>query len=317
MADRKQPRPSSADAARIADMRQRIAAVPFAQELLDIEEQVAGQTFFEKDMKDSIGRCYFGTALEKPVVALNPDFSDDKIVSFYVHELSHLRQSCLAGDRYVSHPEKICDVLLLGVFMREADAYMRQYLFACEAFVHGDKSVLASMGGLKLEDLEKSGVAKAESALLHSEEAGAYLNARFWSTMRQLMSTPSLFNDYLLQVIDAISLASSRLDLLDAGHFKSLDSLPRETALKDCFDDLRKIATLSPEGDGQDVDYLAEEQGDAFFARFQTMMPESGAKLFTQAKEVFVSDFYAAMKKAEQKPEKKAAPKPAPRSFKK
>lgn len=284
---------------RLARLRERIEAVAFAAELLDIEAQVAAPTVFDRQL-ESVGRCYIDNGEGKPVIALNPGFSDDKIASFYVHEMAHLRQMCLADDVYVAHPMSMCELLLMAMFVKEADAYMRQALFARQAFMQGDHGVLEDLTQKPAGELSKEEFLNPLDARLSPFAAEDIINRQFWVTMKQLTGAPSLARGYFNDAISALHAGKERFKTMSFEHLRDVDVLPL-LAPEDIFQRLKPMATFSAKEREVELDYFRRENAPGFFDRFFSMLPTPLQKDFHAEKISFIQAFYGAMEKARAK----------------
>lgn len=290
---------------RLARLRARIGAVPFAVELLDIEAQVAAPTAFDQQM-ESVGHCFPDNGSGKPAVVLNPRFSDDKLASFYVHEMAHLRQMCVAEDVYVAHPLSMCDLLLGATLVKEADAYLRQGIFACCAFVQGDRGILEDLKQVPSAELEKQGVAGSVTGRLSGSSAEDFLNEQFWVTLRQVASDPALLPGYFNDVIAAVRAARDCFRTLSFAQMSEVDGLPPLSAA-DFFMRVKAIATFSRDGGAEELDYFRAEDAQDFQGKVFSMLPPSFQEEFLAERTSFVRAFYEAMEGA--RTDSKSAPK--------
>lgn len=289
-------KPSTPDESpeRLSALRTRIVKVPFAAELLDIEDQVAAPAVFDRQL-ESVGRCFMDNGAGKPVVAIHPAFTDDKIASFYVHELTHLRQACLAGTVNITHPLTLAENFLMSMFVREADAYMRQYLFSCAAFMAGDTAILEDLTQKSAVQLFQEGIPQRETAALLDKDPAQFLNESFWFHLKNLTSTRDLARGYFDDAMEILRQLSGQFAKMTFEQLQDVDSLPAMTGVKDAFDALRPLGTFSPKNNDQETDYLAGEDSETFFDKFFAMLPEDCRKEFAEEKKNLITSFYGAM----------------------
>lgn len=277
-------------AARLEKLRLRIEAVPFTRELVDVEQQAAQPAVFDMQLPpDTAGRCHLGDAETLPVVALNPVYDDAKLASFYVHELSHLRQSCLADNVYAFHPGIFAEAILLSVFIKEADAYMRQSLFASVAYAQGDKDIFEA-----LCPHGAGATAEGEARMLASDKAEDFLNVKFNATLGHLCGNLSLACGYFNDAMAVLDNVKTLLPRMTFEQLRDIDSLPL-TGLSDMVENIKAIGTLSSDGGPREVNFLARENAATFFDSFFEKLPTICKKRFYEEKKEFVSAFYGAM----------------------
>lgn len=289
--DLQQDTPDMSDA-RLDRLRSRLSNVYFAQELLEIEASAAAPTLFDQQI-DAVGRCMTDNGQGQMVVVLNPQFDDAKLASFYAHELTHLRQLCVADMADVTHPLSFCENLLMRTFVIEADAYMRQSLFACAAFEAGDCDILADLTNKSVKDLVRDGTAAREMAMVTGDQSEDVLHRLFWLNLQNLCQSPALSRGYFDDTMAVVRHAAQTITKMEGEHLKQIDAMPVD-ALADSFDRLKDIGTITLKADAAEVNFLAREDSTTFFDRFFKMLPSSIQKEFRSEKAQFVKTFYEA-----------------------
>lgn len=275
---------------RIEKLRLRVEAVPFTRELIDVENDAAQPTVFDMPLEpDTAGRCYLGDSETLPVVALNPIYEDARLASFYVHELSHLRQACLADNVYAFHPTVMAEAILLSVFIKEADAYMRQSLFASVSYAQGDKEIFTVMSGHASGEL-----AEGEARMLASDKAEDFLNVKFNATLAGLCQNLSLACGYFNDAMNVLENVKSLLPKMTFEQLRDIDALPL-TGVRDMVENIKVIGELSPDGGPKTVNFLKRENTDMFFDVFFEKLPTICKKRFLEEKKDLVRAFYGAM----------------------